>query len=1019
MRRSANRPSFKIFPDIMIYHAAIVFRKKCKESLRRSACFAFSCLTILTWLGSGSSLANDQGIAQNEIGKAFQVIQNVGQGVNTGSGNQVAVKEACNLVMGASQDTLNSMEHNAFSMTSLSLLDVRQICALTQNNSAGLSNMATLLGQAASDMVAQRAVSEAQQTGLPYLSRVELEGSILGGKSSYSLTTVQPFWEDTENGNFLFNQMSWYHSITDTDDGNPDNTINMGLAYRKLLLNNSFMLGGNIFFDHQFDQNHNRMSIGMDAQTSLYGMAVNHYIPLSGWKTIDSLREARAQAGWDVELSGRLPDHPEWTLFTKGFTWKGYDDHSDTYGYASSLEWSPFSALVLSAGIQDENKSSPEAKAAVRLKLNFGESLGQQFNERTDMGDMSSRVWDKVRRENIIQTQLRERLVTDLQVIQTVGVNTVTTTAVIPLSVGLTFSMPATINVANTVGSVAQLRLIDGGVLTLGQNTEVRVEAGLITLVTGSAHYVSGATNVTVGTPGGTITLLGTDIDVVSDGTDSTVRVRDGAILLVGAVSGSVNLVAGDMGETISGVVSSVTNGTATYTAHEDTVTQQIDWLSASQTGEKVAPYLVDAPYISTERLVPGQILEIGLRFNKSVTISGGAPSLSLFVNGQSRTASLISGSGTNELIFGYTLQAGDAGISSLTVTGFNDNGATLTNGSKIAVTNIPDTVLTLSTGITDVTAPSGYAVAFLTDPVNDSNQATAQFEITGAEVGANYNYTISSSGGAATITGNGSIATATQTVTADMTSLDYGTLTISLTLTDTASNTGVAATGTVTKTSLPILNYVAQRTSLVDDTNYTFMNTAIGTPAADRLVIVMVQTMGNGSEVTDITVGGVPAVIHVQGYANGHWQNTAIASVALPTGANATVNVTTANTAWLCQVFVYSATNLNSMTPTGVASGPDGAFNGQVDLTIPVSQGGFIIGGAHVEISASNPPIWTQNNALAVTDAIGDDETYSGQPLHYYAAHSENLSANANYPVQFRNNNDNFWFGAAMASWR
>lgn len=974
---------------------------------------------IMSWLVSGVSLANDQGITQNDIGKAFQVLQNVGQGVNTGNGNQVALKQACNLLMGAGQDTLNSLQSKTFQQTSLSFLDIRQICTLTQNNSAGLTSMTTSFGQAASDMLVQRAVSEAQQTGLPYLSRVELEGSILGGKSAYSLTTVQPFWEDSENGHFIFNQVSWYHSVTDTDDGDPDNTLNMGLVYRHLMMDNTFMLGGNVFFDHQFDQDHNRMSVGLDAQTSLYGMAVNHYIPLSGWKTLDSLREARAQAGWDLELSGRLPDYPDWILYTKGFTWDGYGDQSDIYGYAGSLEWSPVSALAFTVGVQDENESSPEAKLSVRLKLNFGESLSRQFREQNAIDDMSSRVWDKVRRENIIRTQMREKLVTDLQVLETVGANTVTTTASIPLTVGLTFSMPATINVANTAGAVARIQLIDGGVLTLGQNTEVRVEAGLITLVNGSAHYVSGSTDVSVVTPGGTITLLGTDIDVVSNGTDSTVRVRDGSVRLVGTVSGSVDITAGEMGQTISGVVATVTNGSATYIAHEDTVTQQIDWVSASQAGEKLAPYLINAPYISTERLIPGQILEIGLRFNKAVTVAGGPPALNLSVNGQARTASLISGGGTNQLIFGYTLQAGDAGLTSLTVTGFNENGATLTNGSKIAVINIPDTVLTLSGGITDVTAPSGYAVSFLTDPVNDSNQATAQFQITGAEVGATYNYTISSSGGAATITGNGSIATATQTVTADMTSLDYGTLTLSLTLADAASNTGIAATATAVKSSLPILNYVSRSELINHSTSYTFPNTPIGTPSADRLVIVMVETAGDTSNVTGITVGGVPATIHTQGSAPGGWQNTAIASIALPAGTNATVDVTTAQDAWGCQVFVYSATNLSSMTPTGAAGGANGPAVSAIDLSIPVSEGGFIIAGAHVELASGPHPIWTENNAIAVTDAEGIDIPYSGDYFHYYAAHSENLPANANYPVRFRNGNDTFWFGAAMASWR
>jgi hypothetical protein len=649
-------------------------------------------------------------------------------------------------------------------------------------------------------------VALARGTGLPYLSRIEIEGGFTGGDPRFSVMTLQPLYESLSGGHFVFNQLSWQHEADDTDDGDPDNTINVGFAYRRLLLDETLLLGANVFFDHQTDQDHNRLSLGADAQTSLHGLAVNRYIPLTKWKGIDELYEARALAGWDLELSGRAPQYPDWTGYLRGFTWDAVDGADDIYGVDASLEWSPVPALVFTAGLTDENHADPDIRAAMRLRLNFHEPANLQFLPRPGLESVKSHVWDRVRRENTIRTQVRKRLSTALVVLETIGANKASTDeGALALSAGLAFNMPATVRVQDAPGAVARIRLADGGILTVGQGSRVKIEPGLLTLITGIMQYVSGGTNVIVNVPGGTITLLGTDIDAVTDGATSTVRVRDGSVRLKGSVSGAATVAAGGMAESVSGVVNAVAQGAPAFEAHTDAASEKIDRAAAPLSNAKAAPYPYEAPRITVPATSTGDTLVIGLRFTEAVTISGGTPRLTLTINGNDRTAALSGGSGTGDLAFSYTLQAGDAGASSLTVMGLDLNGATLTGGNKAAVTTIADAVLTLSGPVADTDPPAGYTAAWTTDPVDGGNETAAAFEIQNGEIGAAYDYTISSDGGGADVTGSGVVATATQAVAGiDVSGLGDGTLTLSVTLTDAALNTGAAATDTVTKDTGP-----------------------------------------------------------------------------------------------------------------------------------------------------------------------------------------------------------------------
>lgn len=633
-------------------------------------------------------------------------------------------------------------------------------------------------------------------SGLPFTSRLMLETGIEDRQFVWSVTAIQPLWSDEAGRTHTFTQVAWRHRTKDGD------TVNTGLAVRRLSADEKVLYGANVFFDHAARMNHNRMSVGVDARTSLMGVSANRYIPLSGWKSRDLVWEERAAGGWDLELDGTLPEYPDWQGYLRGFVWSGNDrdTRDEVHGYEAGLRWNPVSLMMLEAGITDEQDSPMSLNLTLGFQYRFGEPWAGRSARANGLLSVADRIYDPVRRENNVRTESRKKQSAILTVLETVGANNAQTdSASYPLSTNGSVDMPATVTVSGAAGSIATLRFADGAILRIGAGTKVRLFPDHLKLIHGVIQYISGSTSRTVNVPGGVITLLGTDIDVRTNGTVSTVRVREGAIRLAGEASGSASASHGDMATATDGVVGAVSTSGAAYDAHTDDVSEKIDRAGMPLTEQKAAPYPVAAPTVSAAALASGQPVTFGLKFNAPVTVSGGTPRLTFTINGNTRAASMSGGSGTDELQFTYTLQAADVGATSLTVTDFDPMGATIGGGGKDAITTIADAAVSLSSVVADLTAPAGYAVSITTDPINAANVAAAAFQITGAEVGATYNYTFSSSGGGSTVTGSGTISTATQNVTGiNLSAMTDGTLTLSLTMTDTHGNTGAAATDTV-----------------------------------------------------------------------------------------------------------------------------------------------------------------------------------------------------------------------------
>src|SRR5690606_3061773 len=199
---------------------------------------------------------------------------------------------------------------------------------------------------------------------------------------------------------------------------------------------------------------------------------------------------------------------------------------------------------------------------------------------------------------------------------------------------------------------------------------------------------------------------------------------------------------------------------------------------------------------------IEGENLDFTVNYNKSVVVNtaSGTPNLLLTVGSSSQNANYISGSGTSNLVFRYTVQVGDEDTDGVEVNTLLLNGGTITNegiNATLALQNIGNTNAVL----VDAVAPSGYAVSIDQDPIDASNESGVSFTFTGAEVGADYIYTFSSSGGGTNVTGTGTILTPTQQVTGiNLSALNEGDVTLNVYLEDANGNVGMPVTAVVLK---------------------------------------------------------------------------------------------------------------------------------------------------------------------------------------------------------------------------
>lgn len=597
-------------------------------------------------------------------------------------------------------------------------------------DAAALSKTADALILSGARGVIDAGLIAARRSDLYALRHLELEYNLNDFENAYvSVLATQPVYQSIDlrhnvfvQGGGIINEQS-----VDIDDDVARHTLNIGAAYRYLTVDEKYLLGGNVFFDHQWPYNHSRLGLGVDAKAENLNLAANYYHPLSGFK--DSRRDAsgvqyeeRVLKGYDLELGYQLPFVSDLSVFAKGYQYFRETD-DDLRGLALSAEYKILDHFTLKGAVVEENGG----RDGVEFALQYSVPLYDVKKPNLVLADLQpaagtqsqrSKIFEKVRRENRIRVEERVKSASASVAVITAQFNALSTGLPFVVggaatSSGVDLPFDTAITVPN--GDFGIITFSNGAVANLsasgGGSVVVEFNASTLTVTAtngGFVQFISGSGGIsTVNVPGGTVNLLGTDIDVTDDGTTTTVQVRAGQIQVVPDVG--VDVEAGNQADVVSLTIASGATSLLVDPALEtrqEAAFASLDLINPDPSGSATAaPFINVLPVLVTGPQFVGNNADLRLTFTQPVSVAG-APLVNGVVGINARSFAYNAAASTpTQLVFRYVYVAGDVGAASITINDLDLNGGTIsgTANGLDALTAFTDTIV----AVTDQTAPS------------------------------------------------------------------------------------------------------------------------------------------------------------------------------------------------------------------------------------------------------------------------------------------------------------------------
>lgn len=248
-------------------------------------------------------------------------------------------------------------------------------------------------------------------TNLPeWLRRTDISVEGMNGSHpTWSVETVQPLYQTPGSlRDTTFFQGRWGRR-------NSDDTINLGLGYRRLLEDKSWLLGINAFYDMTTKHDHKRFGVGAEAIGRYVTFRTNYYDATSGEKVVSVANgitvTEKALDGYDYEVDAPLPYLPWLRLSANAYRWKSATTGlPNVKGDKFSLKANLTRHFHLELGRQDDNYRA--ADNFVMLTFNLAGTPGNgvpgflfggmRSAEAFPARDLARHTLDKVRRQNDI-----------------------------------------------------------------------------------------------------------------------------------------------------------------------------------------------------------------------------------------------------------------------------------------------------------------------------------------------------------------------------------------------------------------------------------------------------------------------------------------------------------------------------------------------------------------------------------------------------------------------------------------
>ena len=187
--------------------------------------------------------------------------------------------------------------------------------------------------------------------------------------------------------------------------------FNLGLGYRRLVFDRTWMLGGNVFYDYHTDS-HYRVGTGLEAISSYAELRANGYFGLSLARESDPgpslVIVERPVDGFDVEIGAPIPYYSRLKLFG-GYEWYNFRKFENREGWTVRAEYKPLPYVVLDLILSDNTKRTTGWTSNLAFKLPFGHNAPDRVKSPLKMdsvmfpdGDVGDRLLDLVERHHEI-----------------------------------------------------------------------------------------------------------------------------------------------------------------------------------------------------------------------------------------------------------------------------------------------------------------------------------------------------------------------------------------------------------------------------------------------------------------------------------------------------------------------------------------------------------------------------------------------------------------------------------------
>lgn len=203
-------------------------------------------------------------------------------------------------------------------------------------------------------------------------------------------------------------------------------------------------------------------------------------------------------------------------------------------------------------------------------------------------------------------------------------------------------------------------------------------------------------------------------------------------------------------------------------------------------------------------------------------------------------------------------------------------------------------------------------------------------------------------------------------------------------------------------------ISYLQQVASGTDASSYTFSSQSLGTAAADRYIVVVVnaRTLA-GTALSSITVAGVTATLGVNYTRAGSAQIAAIGVAAVPTGTTGDIVLNFNGTMRRAGYGAYRVTGLSSATANDTATDD----SDPADFLLDIPAGGFGVGVCGDATTGGATYTWTglDEDFDAVLEAAN---------ANYTGAHKVYAAAQTNLAIQCAHSETGAVPASAVASY-